>query len=77
MKINFKDISTLTLVEAKKQVKDLTDSQLNNLIIKVNKLGKILSDESDARYEQILIEDAENEADGELENLPEPTDDEV
>lgn len=77
MKINFKDISTLTLVEAKKQVKDLTDSQLNNLIIKVNKLGKILSDESDARYEQILIEDAEEEADGELENLPEPTDDEV
>ena len=77
MKINFKDISTLTLVEAKKQVKDLTDSQLNNLIIKVNKLVKILSDESDARYEQILIEDAEEEADGELENLPEPTDDEV
>jgi hypothetical protein len=77
MKINFKDISTLTLVEAKKQVKDLTDSQLNNLIIKVNKLVKILSDESDARYEQTLIEDAEKEADGELENLPEPTDDEV
>ena len=73
MKINFKDISTLTLVEAKKQVKDLTDSQLNNLIIKVNKLGKILSDESDTRYEQILIEDAEKEVDDELENLPEPT----
>lgn len=73
MKINFKDISTLTLVEAKKQVKDLTDSQLNNLIIKVNKLNKILSDESDARYEQVLIEDAESEVDAEVENWSEPT----
>lgn len=73
MKINFKDISTLTLVEAKKQVKDLTDSQLNNLIIKVNKLDKILNDEYDARYEQILTEDAEKEVDAEVENWSEPT----
>ena len=68
MKINFKDISTLTLVEARKQVKNLTDSQLNNLFKKVNKLTTILSEESDARYEKMLEEDAEAEVDAEVEN---------
>lgn len=59
MKISLKDISTLTLVEARKQVKDLTDSQLGNLLKKVNKVATILSDESDARYENMLVDDAE------------------
>jgi hypothetical protein len=73
MKINLKDISTLTLVEARKQVKTLTDSQLNAMIKKVNKLLEIVNSESDARYEQMLIDEAEAIADEEIENLPEPT----
>jgi len=66
-KINLKDILTLTLVDARKQVKILTDSQVNNLVTKLNKLSTIVSNESDLRYENLLIEDAENEADDYIE----------
>ena len=78
MKINLKDILTLTLVNAKKQVKDLTDSQVSNLLTKINKLMTIVGNESDIRYKNILLEDAENEADDYVEStIEEPVDDEV
>lgn len=78
MKINLKDILTLTLVNAKKQVKDLTDSQVSNLLTKINKLMTIVGNESDIRYKNILLEDAENEADDYIEStIEEPVDDEV
>ena len=78
MKINLKDILTLTLVNAKKQVKDLTDSQVSNLLTKINKLMTIVGNESDIRYKNILLEDAENEADDYIETtIEEPVDDEV
>ena len=77
MKINLKDILTLTLVNAKKQVKDLTDSQVSNLLTKINKLMTIVGNESDIRYKNILLEDAENEADDYIETtIEEPVDDE-
>lgn len=77
MKINLKDILTLTLVNAKKQVKDLTDSQVSNLLTKINKLMTIVGNESDIRYKNILLEDAENEADDYIEStIEEPVDDE-
>lgn len=78
MKINLKDILTLTLVNAKKQVKDLTDSQVSNLLTKINKLMTIVGNESDIRYKNILLEDAENEVDDYIEStIEEPVDDEV
>lgn len=78
MKINLKDILTLTLVNAKKQVKDLTDSQVSNLLTKINKLMTIVGNESDIRYKNILLEDAENEVDDYIEStIKEPVDDEV
>ena len=78
MKINLKDILTLTLVNAKKQVKDLTDSQVSNLLTKINKLMTIVGNESDIRYKNILLEDAENEVDDYIETtIDEPVDDEV
>lgn len=78
MKINLKDILTLTLVNAKKQVKDLTDSQVSNLLTKINKLMTIVGNESDIRYKNILLEDAENEADDYIEStIEEPIDDEA
>lgn len=78
MKINLKDILTLTLVNAKKQVKDLTDSQVSNLLTKINKLMTIVGNESDIRYKNILLEDAENEVDDYVEStIEEPVDDEV
>lgn len=78
MKINLKDILTLTLVNAKKQVKDLTDSQVSNLLTKINKLMTIVGNESDIRYKNILLEDAENEADDYIEStIEEPVDDEA
>lgn len=77
MKINLKDILTLTLVNAKKQVKDLTDSQVSNLLTKINKLMTIVGNESDIRYKNILLEDAENEVDDYIEStIEEPVDDE-
>lgn len=77
MKINLKDILTLTLVNAKKQVKDLTDSQVSNLLTKINKLMTIVGNESDIRYKNILLEDAENEADDYIEStIEESVDDE-
>lgn len=77
MKINLKDILTLTLVNAKKQVKDLTDSQVSNLLTKINKLMTIVNNESDIRYKNILLEDAENEVDDYIEStIEEPVDDE-
>lgn len=78
MKINLKDILTLTLVNAKKQVKDLTDSQVSNLLTKINKLMTIVGNESDIRYKNILLEDAENEVDDYIEStIEEPVDDEA
>lgn len=78
MKIDLKDILTLTLVNAKKQVKDLTDSQVSNLLTKINKLITIVGNESDIRYKNILLEDAENEVDDYIEStIEEPADDEV
>ena len=78
MKINLKDILTLTLVNAKKQVKDLTDSQVSNLLTKINKLMTIVGNESDIRYKNILLEDVENEVDDYIEStIEEPVDDEV
>lgn len=78
MKINLKDILTLTLVNAKKQVKDLTDSQISNLLTKINKLMTIVGNESDIRYKNILLEGAENEVDDYIEStIEEPVDDEV
>ncbi len=78
MKINLKDILTLTLVNAKKQVKDLTDSQVSNLLTKINKLMTIVGNESDIRYKNILLEDAENEVDDYIETtIKEPVDNEV
>ena len=78
MKINLKDILTLTLVNAKKQVKDLTDSQVSNLLTKINKLMTIVGNESDIRYKNILLEDAENEVDDYIEStIEESVDDEV
>lgn len=78
MKINLKDILTLTLVNAKKQVKDLTDSQVSNLLTKINKLMTIVGNESDIRYKNILLENAENEVDDYIEStIEEPVDDEV
>lgn len=78
MKINLKDILTLTLVNAKKQVKDLTDSQVSNLLTKINKLMTIVGNESDIRYKNILLEGAENEVDDYIEfTIEEPVDDEV
>ena len=78
MKINLKDILTLTLVNAKKQVKDLTDSQVSNLLTKINKLMTIVGNESDIRYKNILLKDAENEVDDYIEStIEEPVDDEV
>lgn len=78
MKINLKDILTLTLVNAKKQVKDLTDSQVSNLLTKINKLMTIVGNESDIRYKNILLEDAENEVDDYIEStIEEPVDNEV
>jgi hypothetical protein len=78
MKIDLKDILTLTLVNAKKQVKDLTDSQVSNLLTKINKLITIVGNESDIRYKNILLEDAENEVDDYIEStIEEPVDDEV
>lgn len=78
MKINLKDILTLTLVNAKKQVKDLTDSQVSNLLTKINKLMTIVGNESDIRYKNILLEGAENEVDDYIEStIEEPVDDEV
>lgn len=78
MKIDLKDILTLTLVNAKKQVKDLTDSQVSNLLTKINKLMTIVGNESDIRYKNILLEDAENEVDDYIEStIEEPADDEV
>lgn len=78
MKIDLKDILTLTLVNAKKQVKDLTDSQVSNLLTKINKLMTIVGNESDIRYKNILLEDAENEVDDYIEStIAEPVDDEV
>lgn len=77
MKINLKDILTLTLVNAKKQVKDLTDSQVSNLLTKINKLMTIVGNESDIRYKNILLEDAENEVDDYIEStIEEPVNDE-
>ena len=77
MKINLKDILTLTLVNAKKQVKNLTDSQVSNLLTKINKLMTIVGNESDIRYKNILLEDAENEVDDYVEStIEEPVDDE-
>ena len=77
MKINLKDILTLTLVNAKKQVKDLTDSQVSNLLTKINKLMTIVGNESDIRYKNILLEDAENEVNDYIEStIEEPVDDE-
>ena len=77
MKINLKDILTLTLVNAKKQVKDLTDSQVSNLLTKINKLMTIVGNESDIRYKNILLEDVENEVDDYIEStIEEPVDDE-
>lgn len=78
MKINLKDILTLTLVNAKKQVKDLTDSQVSNLLTKINKLMTIVGNESDIRYKNILLEGAENEVDDYIEStIEEPVNDEV
>lgn len=78
MKINLKDILTLTLVNAKKQVKDLTNSQVSNLLTKINKLMTIVGNESDIRYKNILLENAENEVDDYIEStIKEPVDDEV
>lgn len=78
MKINLKDILTLTLVNAKKQVKDLTDSQVSNLLTKINKLITIVGNESDIRYKNILLEGAENEVDDYIEStIEEPVNDEV
>lgn len=78
MKINLKDILALTLVNAKKQVKDLTDSQVSNLLTKINKLMTIVGNESDIRYKNVLLEDAENEVDDYIEStIEEPVDDEV
>ena len=78
MKINLKDILTLTLVNAKKQVKDLTDSQVSNLLTKINKLMTIVGNESDIRYKNTLLEDAENGVDDYIEStIEEPVDDEV
>lgn len=77
MKINLKDILTLTLVNAKKQVKDLTDSQVSNLLTKINKLMTIVGNESDIRYKNILLEDAENEVDDYIEStIEEPEEEE-
>lgn len=78
MKINLKDILTLTLVNAKKQVKDLTDSQVSNLLTKINKLMTIVGNESDIRYKNILLEDVENEVDDYIgSTIEEPVDDEA
>jgi len=67
MKIELKNILSITLTSAKSQVKELTDSQIKNLITKLNKLSDIVRNESDKRYEAMLIEDAEQELEDQIE----------
>ena len=68
MKANLKDILTVTITDAKKQVKDLSNSQVANLITKLNKLREIVSNESDARYEQEIIDDMEQQIEDSIEH---------
>lgn len=71
MKTELKNVLTVTLTEAKKAVKTMSDKQLTNVIDKLNKLSAIAIAESNKRFEEKL----EEEADAEIEDLIEETED--
>ena len=68
-----KDILNVTITEAKKSVKELTDRQLTDMVTKVNKLYELVSSESNARFTTKL----EAEVDQEFDNIDLEDSDEV
>lgn len=68
MKTELKNVLTVTLTEAKKTVKTMSDKQIANMVEKLNKLLAIVIAESNKRFEAKL----EEEADAEIENAEDP-----
>ena len=63
MKMKLTNTLTITLTDAKRDVKTVSDKQLNNLIVKLEKLTEIVKTESNKRFTKNM----ENEIDEELE----------
>ena len=68
MKIKLKDILTLTLTNAKKEVKSLTDPQIVKLLDKLDKLFVIVETYSDSKFAKSMEDKLDEELDEELEN---------
>lgn len=77
MKTELKNVLTVTLTEAKKTVKTMSDKQLTNVIDKLNKLSAIAIAESNKRFEEKLEEEAEPEIEDATEETEESESDEV
>lgn len=60
-KVILKDILEVTLTESKKSVKNLTDRQVSDLVIKLNKIKEIVDNESNTRFTTKLEEKVDQE----------------
>ena len=65
MKIKLKDILTLTLTNAKKEVKSLTDPQIVKLLDKLDKLFVIVEAYSDSKFAKSMEDKLDEELDEE------------
>ena len=72
-KVILKDILEVTLTESKKSVKNLTDRQVSDLVIKLNKIKEIVDNESNTRFTTKL----EEKVDQEFNDIEIETEDEV
>ena len=77
MKTELKNVLTVTLTEAKKTVKTMSDKQLTNVTDKLNKLSAIAIAESNKRFEEKLEEEADTEIEDATEETEESESDEV
>lgn len=63
--MELKDVLKLTLVNSRKEVKNLTNKQVDRLVEKLSKLYEIAQTESNNRYTAKLKEEAEAELENE------------
>lgn len=63
MKVQLKDLKTLTVNNVKKEVKELTDSQLDMIFGKLKRAYEIVSEESNTRFKNKIEDEIDDELD--------------
>ena len=69
--VNLKDVLLVTVTEARKSVKNLTDKQVTNIMAKLNKLTEIVGDESNSRFAIQLEAEADQVVEDEIDETDE------